>query len=214
VAPEELPQRYELAIQRARKLREKAAALCESSRNRIDISFRLMELDDIKKSRNRSWLEALAALSDKKNGQAFEGILDLAVEASDADFGNIQVYDPSARVLRIVANRGLGEEFLKYFADVHTGTAACGTAMQRMCRVIIPDVANDSIFDGESREILLRADVGACQSTPLVSSSGRLVGMLSTHYRRRRTPPVHSLPYLDYLAQRSAALLCPIDLNH
>ena len=75
MAPEELPQRYELAIQRARKLREKAAALCESSRNRIDISFRLMELDDIKKSRNRSWLEALAALSDKKNGQAFEGMI-------------------------------------------------------------------------------------------------------------------------------------------
>jgi GAF domain-containing protein len=116
------------------------------------------------------------------------------------------VIDSSQR-LRIAVSRGFEAEFLDYFAIVQGSESACRVALQQNCRVIVPDFRRDSLFNVDSRRIMLRANALAVQSTPLISSSGRLLGILSTHYSVPRLRPLARLPYLDKLACRTAELL-------
>lgn len=145
----------------------------------------------------------------KRNGNRhlLAHILDLAIAITDAQCGNIQILDRSQRRLRIAVSRGFEAEFLDYFAVVESSNSACGVALEQNCRVIVPDVRKDSLFNVESRGIMLRANALAVLSTPIISSSGRLLGMISTHYSVPKRPPLQRLRYLDRLARRSADLL-------
>jgi GAF domain-containing protein len=121
-----------------------------------------------------------------------------AIDASNADFGNIQLYDSTNRALRIVAHRGFEREFLRYFAEVRAGHAACGAAMKTLRRIVSPDVATDPVFRSDATcEVMRRARVQAVQSTPLISSHGHFMGVISTHYRRAGSPPRRELLELD-----------------
>ncbi len=109
--------------------------------------------------------------------------LSTAIDVSSADRGNIQLLEPSDATLRITVHKGFGKEFLQYFRVVKDTHSACGSAMSTMSRVVVSDVSSDAIFKGQKAlSIMLKAQARACQSTPLISSSGRLFGVLSTHY--------------------------------
>ena len=128
-------------------------------------------------------------------------VLDAAIEFTDADFGCLQLVDRPNHALRMVVQRGFSSEIARHFKEVRNGQAACGTAMQRLRRVIVEDVEHDPIFrDPVIRDLMLSANARALQSTPLFGRSGKLVGMVSTHYKRPRRPPARGLRYLDLLA--------------
>jgi hypothetical protein len=129
-------------------------------------------------------------------------LLRSAIEVSAADFGNVQLFDPANRALRIVAQSGFGEEFLSYFEIVSfEDDCACAAAMRERSRMLVSDVTTDLVFGlGDSRNVLLRANVRSVQSTPLVSTSGKLIGMLSTHYRRVDGPTTIVWKPMDDLA--------------
>ena len=44
------------------------------------------------------------------------------------------------------------------------------------------------------------------QSTPLISRTGRLLGMISTHWASHTSHPEHDLRLLDVLARQAADL--------
>ena len=112
-------------------------------------------------------------------------LLHSTIEASAADFGNIQLFDPANRTLTIVAHCGFGEEFLSYYETVRfDDDCSCAVPLRGSSRTMVSNVATDPVFDQESRNVLLRANVRSVQSTPLVTTSGKLIGMLNTHYRR------------------------------
>ena len=135
-----------------------------------------------------------------------EEILDAAIGITGADMGNIQLLEEGA--LRIVAQRGFEAPFLDFFNAVHDGQAACGTAMQNGKRVIVEDVASSPIFAGTpALDIMLAAGVRAVQATPLVSRSGRVLGMFSTHYQAPRRPGEREQRLLDLLARQAADLI-------
>jgi PAS domain S-box-containing protein len=52
-----------------------------------------------------------------------------------------------------------------------------------------------------------RSDIRAVQSTPLVSRSGGLLGMISTHWREPHQPTARALRLLDVLARQAADLI-------
>jgi signal transduction histidine kinase/ActR/RegA family two-component response regulator/PAS domain-containing protein len=134
-------------------------------------------------------------------------LLDLAIEVTGADFGNIQFVNPAAQTLDIRAQRGFDREFLEFFA-AHHEDAACGTALLRGERVIVEDVSTDPLFhDPRMQAVMRRARVRAVQSTPLLSLSGELLGILSTHHRRPHRPGDHALRYLDMVARQTADIL-------
>jgi len=132
-----------------------------------------------------------------------DSALDAALEAAHAPMGNVQLKDEDG--LRIVAQRGLAQPFLDFFARVTEAQGACGTASRMGSRIVVSDVATDPIFVGsEAGKVLAAAGVRAVQSTPLLSASGNLLGMLSTHYDRPGTPGEPELEAIDLIASRAA----------
>ena len=130
-------------------------------------------------------------------------ILDAAIEITGADMGNIQLLDGDS--LKIVAQRGFEAPFLACFNTVHEGLAACGTALQRGERIIVEDVFASPLFAGSpAGDVMLAAQARAVQSTPLITRSGRVLGMFSTHYRTPHRPAQHELRLLDVLARQAA----------
>ena len=70
------------------------------------------------------------------------------------------------------------------------------------------DVTSSPIFVGTpALAAMLEAEARAVQSTPLVSRSGKLLGMFSTHYRTPRRPTERDLRLLDVLARQAADLI-------
>src|SRR5215468_5251382 len=55
--------------------------------------------------------------------------------------------------------------------------------------------------------MLLKASVRAVQSTPLVSRSGKPLGVFSTHYRKPQRPDEDTLRLLDLLARQAADMI-------
>jgi len=145
-----------------------------------------------------------------QNGVHTTSLLRSAIEASAADFGNIQLFDPANRSLKIVAQCGFGEEFLSYYETVRfEDDCSCAAAMRGSSRTMVSNVATDPVFGPESRNVLLRANVRSVQSTPLVGTSGKLIGMLNTHYRRVDGPTSRVWKPIDDLA---AAFVSKVDV--
>jgi two-component sensor histidine kinase len=151
-----------------------------------------------------------ALLRDGQNINSSLGeVLDSAVAISGANYGNIQLLHPNSTALTIAVQRGFNDAFLKFFAGVREDDAsACSNAMKSTERVIVEDVLDSSIFAGhDSRQVLIEAGVRAVISTPLRSSTGHLMGMVSVHFRERHRPDERELYFLDLLAQQAADYL-------
>ena len=210
MTPKSLVERNRVAIETTHRLVRQVRKKLESSDRLMRRSDLTAAFGDVDMTPSVGLWESW--LSGERNGtqSMLACVLDLAIEFAGADFGNIQLFDPTAEGgLRMAVSRGFDGEFLNFFALVRSSESACAVAMRQKCRVIVSDVRTDQCFNIESREIMLRAKALSVQSTPLISSSGQLFGMLSTHCRVPGTPPLASFPLLDRLARRTAKLLAP-----
>ncbi len=136
-----------------------------------------------------------------------EQIVDAAILISRADFGNIQLLDPNSG-LRIAAQRGFPRWYVEFWNEVTAGHGSCGSALAAGRRVIISDVEQSPVFDGKpALEMQRRAGVRAVQSTPVVSRTGKVLGMFSTHFKKPHTPDEHALTLLDLLARQAADII-------
>jgi PAS domain S-box-containing protein len=135
-------------------------------------------------------------------------IVDAAIAISGADFGNIQLLDPASGTLRIAAHRGFPKWWIDFWENVSKGHGTCGTALERGERVIVEDIEQSEIFAGtDALEMQRKAGVRAVQSTPLVTRSGKPLGMFSTHYKRPHRPDDRALRLLDLLARHAADII-------
>ncbi len=135
-----------------------------------------------------------------------EELLTETIEIQDADFGNVQLYNPQLQALEIAAQRGFNAEFLEYFAAVDHASAACGRAMQSRSRTIIEDVQTDPLF-APHRHIALSAGFRAVQSTPLFGQGGEILGMISTHFKNPHRPSDRELRLTDLYARQAAEII-------
>jgi PAS domain S-box-containing protein len=136
-----------------------------------------------------------------------EEVLDATIALQNADFGNIQLFNPESQALEIVAQRGFHRDFLEYFGNVRDAGAACGRAMELRERVLIEDVETDSAF-APHRHIAASSGFRAVQSTPLFSRRGEFLGMLSTHFREPHRPLPRDLRFTDLCAAHAAEIIC------
>jgi signal transduction histidine kinase len=136
-------------------------------------------------------------------------IVDAAVAIAGSDFCTVQVLDSKTNELRIVANRGFPQWWLDYWNRVTEGSGSCGTALLRRERVIVENIDESPVFPRGTPgyDAQIRADVRAMQSTPVISRSGRPLGMVSTHYRRPHAPVERVLRLMDLLAQQFADII-------
>lgn len=122
--------------------------------------------------------------------------------------GSLQILDPYANNLRIAAQVGFSRRFLDFFDIVEHHQCACGMALSLGQRVIVDDLANDPVFRGNAaREIILDEGVRAVQSIPLRTSSGEIVGVLSTHFRIAKPPRQKLFEITDSFLQEVAELI-------
>jgi PAS domain S-box-containing protein len=123
-----------------------------------------------------------------------------------AEKGNIQLLDETSSSLKIVVQRGFDAEFLDFFASVEQSDASvCGAAFAFGERIVVEDVTTSDIFAGHtSQKVLLDAGVRSVQSTPFISSKGKILGMLSTHHSRPGRPTDRECRLLDVLARQAA----------
>jgi PAS domain S-box-containing protein len=134
--------------------------------------------------------------------------LDAALATSKADFGDIQLLDPQSKELFIEVQHGFPDWWLDYWNKVLGGRGTCSAALRQRKHIIVENVEQSPIFVGTSGlAIHLKAGVRAVQSTPMVSTSGKLVGMFSTHYKTPHRPDDHTLELLDMLAKYAADIL-------
>src|SRR5262249_21076364 len=118
-----------------------------------------------------------------------------------------QLYDPERRTLRIVAQRGFQRAFLDHFAEVDAAEpSSCGIALSRHERVIFEDVET---APGYAPSLAAARDAGyrAVQSTPLFTTSGEPLGMVSTHFRAPHAFTEHELKVTDLFARELAHTL-------
>src|SRR6516225_4624705 len=154
-------------------------------------------------------LHALSArlLSADNLHTALDDVLEGAILASQADYGNVQLYNPQVGALEIVAQRGFRQDFLDYFRTVRVDEgSACAQAMQSGKRIIIEDVELDPSSEPH-RRIAAAAGYRGVQSTPLKSRTGSVVGMLSTHFRQPHCPSIRDQRFLDLYARLAADLI-------
>ena len=133
-------------------------------------------------------------------------VLEASMALLNADFGNVQLYDPKSHALKIVVQRGFEQDFLDYFDNVQEGTASCGTALERRERVIVEDVLTDPVF-AQHLPIINAAGYRAVQSTPLIGRGGEILGMISTHFRHPHRPSERELRFVDLYARQAADMI-------
>jgi PAS domain S-box-containing protein len=136
-------------------------------------------------------------------------ILDAAIRVTDADKGMIQLYDAASGVLVIAAQRGHERPFLDFFSRVDEASdCACGAALGGVQRVLVEDATRSEIFAGKpTLDVLLAAGVCAGQATPLVSSTDKVLGVVSTHFRKPTRLTDRQLRFLDLLIRQAADYL-------
>jgi GAF domain-containing protein len=131
--------------------------------------------------------------------------LKLALEVMQAKKGNVQLVDwAKSSTLEIVAHTGFDDTFLARFIRVSArDPSACGRALRLRQAVVINDVLHDDGF-APFRDLALRSGFLSVQSTPLLSSSGALFGILSTHDVDPRHPTLGQLSELKEIAESAA----------
>src|SRR5215831_15144875 len=185
---------------RLRELSSVAQALNHAAVTVLDSQKQMAaELGDM---RCLNELSTLLVREENKFETCYDEITRTAIAISGADRGNLQLFDEASHSLRIVAQQGFG---LKSFDSVDDHVAAsCGTEEQ----IIVDDVLTSEIFIGKpAQKVLLEAGVRAVISTPLRSSKGNLLGVISTHFGSPSHPSERQLRLTNILARQAADYL-------
>lgn len=134
-----------------------------------------------------------------------QAVLEAAMALSGADAGTVQVMDESSQELVVVASRNIPQATLAHIGRTAAGPGTpCGAALASKRRAFA-DYEPDS--PDPSLRVHAEAGLRSGQSTPMVASSGRIVGVVSTHTRSRGTPPQYVQSHLDLLARLASDLL-------
>jgi PAS domain-containing protein len=139
----------------------------------------------------------------------YNRILDAAMILMSSDMGSMQSLDAESNELRLLAWKGFHPQSAAFWERVCLDSACtCGLALSAGCRVVAPDIETFDAVAGSADLIeYRRSNIRAVQSTPLVSRSGQLVGMISTHWRKPHQPAERALKRLDLLARQAADLI-------
>ena len=142
-------------------------------------------------------------------GTLNQKIVDTAVAVMQSDMASMQTVDEDQDALRLLAFRGFEPEFGKVFELTFPHTkSSCSVARRVGHRVVVSDVeTSDFIADTRALEDHRKVGIRAVQSTPLFSRDGRLLGMISTHWRTPHAPAESDLRLFDILARQAADLL-------
>lgn len=91
--------------------------------------------------------------------------------------------------IRHGAAPSLPDEYVKAIDGEPIGpkNGSCGTAMWRGKPVIVTDILADPLWE-DYRDLASASGLGACWSTPILSTKGKVLGSFAMYYRQPRAP--------------------------
>lgn len=127
-----------------------------------------------------------------------------AMEITRAHAGSVHILDVETDRLDLAAHRGMAPDVVRLSAAGGDGQAVCRAAIDGGAQIVVDDISTSSCYADSTRTALLEADAAACQSTPLVTRTGRRIGVCSTFFRTRGRPTDRELELLDVIARHTA----------
>jgi PAS domain S-box-containing protein len=142
----------------------------------------------------------------------YEQILDTALAILRADLGCLQRFCPDGSKygrLQLLTYRGFAPESAKRWEWVGPETrTTCGESLRSGRRIAVADFWGCNFMVGsEELQGYNAAKVRSGQSTPLVSRSGDLIGMVSTYWYEPHDLSVSETRAIDVLARMAADLI-------
>ncbi len=129
-------------------------------------------------------------------------ILQTVIAMEGTDMGLLSLWDSEQDRLEVGASLGFSPEFLLTIADLPSGFGACDICFREKRHVIVEDVGTDPRFS-QSHEAARAAGIKAIHSTPLITRSGEVVGVLSVHFRTPRSPSDREVHVIDLYARQA-----------
>ncbi|HUP31324.1 MAG TPA: ATP-binding protein [Usitatibacter sp.] len=145
----------------------------------------------------------LGAMTDL--APAMQAILDTAVSVQGAQMGIVWLQDPESGDLVAAASHGFEGEKLMLFQRVPVGPegGSAGNAFHQRRRWVVEDTDADPSF-APYRDAAREAGFRAVHSTPIVTRSGALLGVLSVHHGKRHAPAQRDRQVADVCARHAA----------
>jgi PAS domain S-box-containing protein len=160
----------------------------------------------------RKWIETLlegqnrvlemvaqsAALQD-----VLEELVHLIEQHSSHDvFASILLLDKDGLHLRYGAAPGLPEDYNAAINDITIGPIAgsYGAAAYRREPVCVSDITTDPLW-AEYKHLALAHGLQTCWSTPICSSSGKVLGTFAMYYREPRHPSPHEQQLINLVTR-------------
>jgi signal transduction histidine kinase/ActR/RegA family two-component response regulator len=157
----------------------------------------------------RSLHEVSVELIAEHDDQALHTkIIDTACAIMHSQYASLQMLHGQSR-LQLLAHRGFSTSAAAGWKWVDAShQTACGQALNAKRRVIYPDVRlMTDTLGPDLLAVYEETGIVAIQTTPLQSRTGRVVGMLSTHWSYAHDPSEHELRLIDILARIAADLI-------
>jgi signal transduction histidine kinase/ActR/RegA family two-component response regulator len=140
-------------------------------------------------------------------------VLRAALDVQGADMGLLSLCDTARDGLSLKVHSGFDQQFLKFVEWVPPGSGACGTCYEQRRRIVVEDVEVDPLF-AEYREAARSAGFRACHSTPLITGSGNIIGVLSVHFRQPHRPSNRETRLIDLYARMASDIIENAQLHH
>lgn len=138
----------------------------------------------------------------------YDEILDAAISIMEADAGTVQLFDQNKQELLLLTTRGFDRKMTEYFSrvDARSGTT-CGIALLTGERAFVNFDAPGMIDKDGTLKMHREAGYVSAQSTPLITRSGKPIGMISTHWRKHYKPTEREFRFFDLLVRQIADLV-------
>ena len=130
--------------------------------------------------------------------ESLERIARLHEELNPGALCSLQLIDADGQHILHGAGPSLPEAYSHAIHGEEIGDqrGSCGTAAWRRERVVVADIASHPYW-ADYRELALSHGLHACWSTPVLGSSGRLLGTFAVYYRECREPGHAELESID-----------------
>jgi PAS domain S-box-containing protein len=135
---------------------------------------------------------------------ALQAILDTLVDVHGADFGLLSLYDPAGDCLLANASVGFDAAALAIVAKISPTpeAGACGSAFATKTRAIAKDAQADP--REPCTQVARAVGFRGVHSTPILTSAGEVLGILSVHFKAPRLPSETEIQLADLCARHAA----------
>jgi two-component system CheB/CheR fusion protein len=135
-------------------------------------------------------------------------ILDAAVDLHTTDYGDVQLYEPTSRSLKIAVQRGFSREFsASWEALSFAGSSAPPVRALREQRSLSVEDLERDVAPAALREKWFDNGIRAMHCTPLIARSGELLGVLTVYFREQRRPDERATRVVELLVRQGADII-------